>query len=73
VVISKILKKFLAFRLYHAFSSRFEITLEELEDGEDIANCPSCTLKVRVIYEPEVLEKYQSTVLLSEVAVGIES
>ena len=41
--------------LYH----RFSITLEELDDGEDIANCPSCTLKVRVIYEPEVLDKYK--------------
>jgi diphthamide biosynthesis protein 3 len=29
----------------------FEITLEELHDGEDIALCPSCSLKVRVLYE----------------------
>ena len=30
---------------------KFSITLEELHDGEDIATCPSCTLRVRVIFE----------------------
>lgn len=31
----------------------FEITLEELRAGEEIAHCPSCTLVVRVIYDAE--------------------
>jgi diphthamide biosynthesis protein 3 len=30
---------------------KFRITLEELWDGEDLANCPSCTLRIMVIYE----------------------
>jgi DNA-directed RNA polymerase subunit RPC12/RpoP len=30
---------------------KFSITLEELYDEEDIATCPSCTLRIRVIYE----------------------
>jgi diphthamide biosynthesis protein 3 len=30
---------------------RFRITLEELWDGEDVAKCPSCTLRIQVIYE----------------------
>lgn len=30
---------------------RFSIHLEELWEGEDIANCPSCTLRIRVIFE----------------------
>jgi diphthamide biosynthesis protein 3 len=29
----------------------FRITLEELWDGEDVAKCPSCTLRIQVIYE----------------------
>ena len=33
----------------------FEIYLEELHDGEDIAHCPSCSLKVRVIFDPAAL------------------
>lgn len=33
----------------------FRITLEELYDGEDIAKCPSCTLRIRVVYEEEDL------------------
>lgn len=33
----------------------FRITLEELWDGEDIAKCPSCTLRIMVIYEEEDL------------------
>ncbi len=31
----------------------FQISLDELRDGEEIALCPSCTLVVRVIYEPD--------------------
>lgn len=33
----------------------FRITLEELYDGDDIAKCPSCTLRVRVIFDEEDL------------------
>ena len=33
----------------------FEIALEELHDGEDIALCPSCSLKLRVHYDEESL------------------
>jgi diphthamide biosynthesis protein 3 len=33
----------------------FEISLEDLHDGEDIAPCPSCTLKIRVLYSFEAL------------------
>ena len=31
----------------------FQISLEELASGEEIASCPSCSLFVRVIYSPE--------------------
>lgn len=34
---------------------KFRITLEELWDGEDIAKCPSCTLRIMVIYDEEDL------------------
>ena len=34
---------------------KFRITLEELWDGEDIAKCPSCTLRIMVIFEEEDL------------------
>ncbi|KAK2512078.1 Dph3, partial [Columba guinea] len=30
---------------------RFLITREDLENGEDVATCPSCSLIVRVIYD----------------------
>lgn len=30
---------------------KFFITVEDLDNGEDIANCPGCTLKIRVIYD----------------------
>lgn len=32
---------------------QFQITKEELENGEDVACCPSCSLVVRVIYDLE--------------------
>jgi diphthamide biosynthesis protein 3 len=34
---------------------KFRISLEELLEGEDIAKCPSCTLRIMVIYEMEDL------------------
>jgi len=43
-------------KIYHypcPCGDRFEITMEELLDGEDIARCPSCSLIVRVIYDPD--------------------
>lgn len=30
---------------------KFKVTLEDLWDGEDVADCQSCTLFVSVIYE----------------------
>ncbi|KAL8750023.1 MAG: hypothetical protein Q9184_006581 [Pyrenodesmia sp. 2 TL-2023] len=30
---------------------QFEITLQDLRDGEEIAVCPSCSLMIRVIFE----------------------
>jgi len=34
---------------------KFRITLEELWDGEDIGTCPSCTLRIMIIYEEDDL------------------
>src|SRR5210317_1097100 len=34
---------------------KFSISLEALWDGEDIATCPSCTLRVEIIYDEEDL------------------
>ncbi|KAF7289533.1 DPH-type MB domain-containing protein [Mycena chlorophos] len=31
---------------------RFEISRRQLADCEDIATCPSCSLVIRVIYDP---------------------
>ncbi|KAG7248196.1 hypothetical protein CRUP_024675 [Coryphaenoides rupestris] len=32
---------------------RFVITKEDLENGEEVATCPSCSLVVKVIYDQE--------------------
>ncbi|XP_053560867.1 diphthamide biosynthesis protein 3 [Bombina bombina] len=32
---------------------RFAITKEDLENGEEVATCPSCSLIVRVIYDKD--------------------
>lgn len=31
---------------------KFVITVEQLRQEEDVARCPSCTLIIRVIYDP---------------------
>ena len=35
---------------------KFEITLEDLKCGEEVATCPSCSLIIRVIYDFEDFE-----------------
>ena len=37
---------------------KFRITLEMLQMGEDIAECPSCTLQIRIIFEPSSLRRW---------------
>lgn len=41
-------------QLYHypcPCGDRFEIGMQDLRDGEEIAVCPSCSLMIRVIFE----------------------
>lgn len=41
-------------QLYHypcPCGDRFEISLGDLKDGEDVAVCPSCSLQIKVIFE----------------------
>ncbi|XP_071335622.1 diphthamide biosynthesis protein 3 isoform X1 [Trachinotus anak] len=33
---------------------RFAITKEDLENGEEVATCPSCSLIVKVIYDKDL-------------------
>lgn len=35
---------------------RFQISRDELIEGEEVATCPSCSLIVRVIYDPEMFK-----------------
>lgn len=49
-----------ALQTYHypcPCGDKFEISLLDLQDGEDIAVCPSCSLMIRVIFEVEDLPK----------------
>ena len=38
---------------------RFRITLQQLLSGEVIAECPSCSLQIRVVYRPSDLEVFR--------------
>jgi diphthamide biosynthesis protein 3 len=43
-----------ALDIYHypcPCGDRFEITLQDLRDGEEVAVCPSCSLMIRVVFE----------------------
>lgn len=37
---------------------RFEILIDDMVEGEDIAVCPSCSLMIDVIFDPEDLIEY---------------
>lgn len=36
---------------------QFEVSLEDLKAGEEVATCPSCSLIILVIYEPEMFDE----------------
>lgn len=41
-------------QIYHypcPCGDRFEISIYDLQDGEDIAVCPSCSLMIKIIFE----------------------
>lgn len=40
----------------------FQITLEDLRQGETIARCPSCSLYITVVYDPDAYEPESVTV-----------
>ncbi|RAL03994.1 zf-CSL-domain-containing protein, partial [Aspergillus ibericus CBS 121593] len=49
-----------ALQIYHypcPCGDRFEIAIDDLRDGEDIAVCPSCSLMIRVIFDEGDLAK----------------
>ncbi|KAL7271615.1 Diphthamide biosynthesis protein 3 [Rhizina undulata] len=51
-------------QIYHypcPCGDRFEISIDDLRDGEEIAVCPSCSLMIRVIFEVEALPKPMET------------
>ncbi|CCH46589.1 Diphthamide biosynthesis protein 3 [Wickerhamomyces ciferrii] len=37
---------------------KFQVFIDDLQDGEDVAVCPSCSLMIQVIFEPEDLEEF---------------
>ncbi|KAI3631649.1 hypothetical protein MIR68_010122 [Amoeboaphelidium protococcarum] len=37
----------------------FQISKQELIEGDDIARCPSCSLIIRVIFDPEDFEQQE--------------
>ena len=39
---------------------QFVISLQELEDGEEVATCPSCSLIVRVVYDPDQFSQQEA-------------
>jgi diphthamide biosynthesis protein 3 len=41
-------------QIYHhpcPCGDRFEISMADMRDGEDIARCPSCSLMIRIIFD----------------------
>ncbi|KXX79938.1 Diphthamide biosynthesis protein 3 [Madurella mycetomatis] len=47
-------------QIYHypcPCGDRFEIALCDLQDGQDIGVCPSCSLMIKVIFEADNLPK----------------
>ncbi len=41
---------------------RFFLPLEDIQAGEDVARCPSCSLRIRVIFDEDAVAKYAGQV-----------
>jgi diphthamide biosynthesis protein 3 len=46
----------------------FQITLDELRRGEEIAHCPSCSLFITVIYDPDDFQEEEGSAPKPEAA-----
>ncbi|KAF2016931.1 zf-CSL-domain-containing protein [Aaosphaeria arxii CBS 175.79] len=47
-----------AMQIYHypcPCGDRFEVCVADMRDGEEIARCPSCSLTIRIIFDPSDL------------------
>ncbi|KAL1973287.1 hypothetical protein VTN31DRAFT_5922 [Thermomyces dupontii] len=61
-------------QIYHypcPCGDRFEIALADLQDGQDIAVCPSCSLMIRVIFDVNDLPRDEMTA--QPQSVGVEA
>lgn len=38
---------------------KFVITMADLRNGDDVATCPSCSLRIKVIYDVEDFAEYE--------------
>lgn len=50
-------------QIYHhpcPCGDRFEISIADMRDGEDIARCPSCSLMIRIIFDQVCLSSYKT-------------
>lgn len=48
-------------QIYHhpcPCGDRFEISMADMRDGEDIARCPSCSLMIRIIFDQVCIRLY---------------
>lgn len=42
---------------------KFILAAEDLLNGEDIAPCPSCSLRIRIVFDPDTVEAYLSSLV----------
>ncbi|KAF2708459.1 zf-CSL-domain-containing protein [Pleomassaria siparia CBS 279.74] len=50
-------------QIYHhpcPCGDRFEISIDDMRDGEDIARCPTCSLMIRIIFDASDLPSDKS-------------
>jgi len=52
---------------------RFAITREELECGEEVATCPSCSLIVKVIYNQEDFQEEEESCTVPAVKQAVQN
>ncbi|KAN0069807.1 hypothetical protein V8E54_012113 [Elaphomyces granulatus] len=63
-------------QIYHypcPCGDRFEIAIDDLRDGEEIAVCPSCSLQIRVIFDLDDLVDNESTPYQAPSAVAVHA
>lgn len=50
---------------------KFQVFIDDLKDGDDVAVCPSCSLMIQVIFDEDDLDEYYAETEMDAAPVAV--